>query len=144
MSPLRSVSSPLLAAALGLSLSLPAAAQVAVIVNPKAGVSSLTADQVASLYLGKSSSLPGGIAQAVDMPDAQPLREQFYSKATGKNGAQVKAIWARLAFSGKATPPKELPTPADVKKHVAANADAIGYIDKGAVDGTVKAVLTLD
>lgn len=144
MQALRLLSPRLMGLALGLLLSGPAAAQLVVIVNPKASVATLSADQVASLYLGKAASLPGGIAQAVDLPDALPLREQFYSKATGKTGAQVKAIWARLAFSGKATPPKELANPADVKKHVAANADAIGYIDKGAVDGTVKAVLTLE
>lgn len=144
MQALRLLSPRLMTLSLSLLLGGQAAAQVVVIVNPKASVATLTADQVATLYLGKAASLPGGIAQAVDLPDSQPLREQFYSKATGKNGAQVKAIWARLAFSGKATPPKELASTADVKKHVAANADAIGYIDKGSVDGSVKAVLTLD
>jgi ABC-type phosphate transport system substrate-binding protein len=48
-------------------------------------------------------------------------------------------------FSGKATPPKELlSSSADVKKFVAANPDAIGYIEKSAVDGSVKVVLTVD
>jgi len=132
-----------LLAALLSGISLASAAQVVVIVNPKAA-DSPSAEQVAALYLGKSGSLPGGIRQALDLPDASPLREPFYTKATGKNAAQVKAIWARLAFSGKATPPKELPSAAQVKKHVAANADAIGYIDKASLDGSVKAVLTLD
>lgn len=132
-----------LLAALLSGISLASAAQVVVIVNPKAA-DSPSAEQVAALYLGKSGSLPGGIRQALDLPDASPLREPFYTKATGKNAAQVKAIWARLAFSGKATPPKELPSAAEVKKHVAANADAIGYIDKASLDGSVKAVLTLD
>jgi len=132
-----------LLAALLSGISLASAAQVVVIVNPKAA-GSPSAEQVAALYLGKSGSLPGGIRQALDLPDASPLREPFYTKATGKNAAQVKAIWARLAFSGKATPPKELPSAAEVKKHVAANADAIGYIDKASLDGSVKAVLTLD
>jgi ABC-type phosphate transport system substrate-binding protein len=121
-----------------------ASAQVAVIVNPKAGVTSLTAEQVASMYLGKASSLPGGLTQAVDLAEANPAREQFYTKATGKNGAQVKAIWARLAFSGKASPPKELASAADVKKFVAANPEAVGYVEKSAVDASVKAVLTID
>lgn len=133
-----SLATSLLACCLG------AQAQVAVIVNPKAATGSITADQVASLYLGKTNTLPGGISQALDLPDSQPLREQFYTKATGKNAAQVKAIWARLAFSGKARPPKELASSAEVKKFVAANADAIGYIEKDAVDGSVKAVLTVD
>ena len=117
---------------------------VVVVVNPKASVSSLTADQLASLYLGKSSSLPGGISQAVDLPESNPVREQFYTKSSGRNAAQVKAVWARLAFSGKATPPKEVASSAEVKKLVASNPEAIGYIEKSALDGSVKAVLTLD
>ena len=56
------------------------------------------------------------------------VREQFYSKVAGKQAAQVKAAWSRLVFSGKATPPKELGSSADVKKFVAANPDAIGYL----------------
>ena len=57
---------------------------------------------------------------------------------TGKSSAQVKAAWSRLVFSGKATPPKELASSAEVKKFVAANPDAIGYVEKSAVDATVK------
>ncbi len=119
-------------------------AQVAVIVNPKSGASGLSADQVASMFMGKTNSLPGGLSQAVDLPEGNPAREQFYTKAAGKTGSQVKATWARLAFSGKATPPKELASAAEVKKFVAAHADAVGYIEKSAVDGSVKVVLSLD
>ena len=126
------------------SISLGASAQVAVIVSPKSSVASLTADQIASMYLGKFNGLPGGLTQAIDLAEPSPVREQFYTKATGKNGAQVKAIWARLAFSGKASPPRELASAADVKKLVAANPEAIGYIEKSAVDASVKTVLMLD
>jgi ABC-type phosphate transport system substrate-binding protein len=122
-----------------------AQAQVAVIVNPKNASASLTAAQVADIFLGKSNALPGGgTAQPADLPDASPVREQFYTKVTGKNAAQVKAGWSRLVFSGKATPPKELGSAADVKKFVAGNPDAIGYIEKSAVDGSVKVVLSVD
>jgi len=127
-------------------LSLGAAqAQVAVIVNPKSATASMTADQVASIFLGKSNTLPSGAAAAaVDQPESAAVREQFYTKVTGKQAAQVKAAWSRLVFSGKATPPKELASSAEVKKFVAGNADAIGYIEKAALDGTVKAVLSVD
>lgn len=122
-----------------------AQAQVAVIVNPKSPTASMTADQVSAIFLGKSNTLPSGTAaMATDLPEAAAAREQFYSKVTGKQAAQVKAAWSRLVFSGKATPPKELATAADVKKFVAANPDAIGYIEKSAVDGTVKVVLSVD
>lgn len=120
-------------------------AQVAVVVNPKSAAASMTADQVASIFLGKSSTLPSGAtAAAADQAEGSAVREQFYSKVAGKQAAQVKAAWSRLVFSGKATPPKELGSSADVKKFVAANPDAIGYIEKSAVDGSVKVVLTVD
>lgn len=121
-----------------------AQAQVVVIVNPKSALGSLSNEQLAAFYLGKSSSLPGGVSVALDLPESSATREQFYAKVAGKNPSQVKAIWARLAFSGKATPPKELASSADVKKLVAAQADAIGYIEKAAADASVKTLLTLD
>ncbi|WP_397533187.1 hypothetical protein [Roseateles sp.] len=133
------------AAALLLGCSLSAFAQVAVIVNPKSPLTALTSEQAAAVFLGKSASLPGaGLAQPADLPDASAVRELFYTKAAGKTAAQVKAAWARLTFSGKASPPKELSSAADVKKHVAGNVDAIGYIEKSAVDNTVKVVLVID
>ncbi len=122
-----------------------ASAQVAVIVNPKSPMASMTPEQVAAVFLGKSNTLPSGTtAVPADLPESAAVREQFYSKAAGKTGAQVKATWARLTFSGKATPPKELTSAADVKKFVANNPDAIGYIEKSAVDSTVKVVLIVE
>lgn len=57
--------------------------------------------------------------------------------------AQVRATWARITFTGKGTPPKELKSDAEVKAFVAADPRAIGYIDASAVDPSVKAVLKL-
>ena len=120
-------------------------AQVVVVVGAKSAASALTLEQAAGLYLGKTDQLPGvGVALLLDQPDAGSVREHFYTKVTGKSASQVKAAWSRLVFSGKATPPKELANDAEVKKFVAANPDAIGYIDKSAVDSTVKVVFTSD
>lgn len=120
-------------------------AQVAVVVSPKSPVTAMTADQVGSLFLGKVATLPtGATAQLADLSDSLPAREIFYTKVAGKSTAQVKAAWSRLVFSGKATPPKELASSAEVKKFVAGNPDAIGYIEKSAVDSTVKVVFSAD
>ena len=120
-------------------------AQVAVVVSAKSPTATMTADQVAGIFLGKSSTLPGGAtAAAVDQSESAAIREQFYTKVTGKQAAQVKAAWSRLVFSGKGTPPKEMASSADVKKFLAGNPDAIGYIEKSAVDATVKVVLSVD
>ena len=84
------------------------------------------------------------MAQPVDLPESAPLRDQFYSKVACRTAMQVKATWSKLVFSGKGIPPKELGTAADVKRFVAANPNAIGYIEKSAVDASVKVVLSVD
>lgn len=119
-------------------------AEVVVIVNPKNAAASLSSEQISALYLGNSTTFPDGSTAALaDQPEAAGIRGDFYQKATGRSNAQVKATWARLTFTGKATPPKELKSDAEVKAWVAADPKAIGYIDSSAVDGSVKAVAKL-
>jgi hypothetical protein len=98
----------------------------------------MTPEQVANVFLGRTP------AAAADLPEGSPVREQFYTKATGKTPAQVKAIWARLTFSGKALPPRELGNAAEVKRFVAGLPEAIGYIQKSDIDSSVKLVLELN
>ncbi|MBL8509678.1 MAG: hypothetical protein JNM11_14490 [Chitinimonas sp.] len=115
-------------------------ADVAVVVNPKAAVDSLSAEQVANLFLGKANSFPGGgAATPVEQTDGA-TRAEFSTKVLKKDSAGVKAHWAKMQFTGKGTPPKELGGSAEVKKFVAGNPNAVGYVDKAAVDGTVKVV----
>ena len=108
-------------------------ADVAVIVSAKSTATTMTAAEIASIYLGKSTAMK-------PLDNATPVRAQFYTAVAGKDEAQVKAIWSKLVFTGKATPPKALASNADVVKAVAADANAIGYVDKAAVDGSVKVV----
>jgi ABC-type phosphate transport system substrate-binding protein len=118
----------------GFALAAAAAnAEVVVIVSAKSSATTMTADDIAKIYLGKSTAM-----KPVD--NATPVRAQFYTQVAGKDEAQVKAIWSKLVFTGKATPPKELASSADVVKAVAADPNAIGYVDKAAVDGSVKVV----
>lgn len=122
-----------------------AQAQVVVVVNAKSPIASMTAEEVSAIFLGKTGRLPSGATAApADLPEGAAAREAFYSKVAGKSAAQVKATWARLTFSGKATPPREFSTSADARRHVAGNPDAIAYIEASAVDASVKVVLTVN
>jgi ABC-type phosphate transport system substrate-binding protein len=112
-------------------------ADVVVVVSAKSSTTTMTADEISQIYLGKSKAM-----KPVET-SGSPIRSQFYSKVAGKDEAQVKAIWSKLVFTGKATAPKELPSSAEVVKAVAADPNAIGYIDKSAVDSTVKVVYTV-
>lgn len=123
---------------------LSAHAEIVVIVNPKNPAASMTAEQVSALFLGNASTFPdGGAVALADLPESADLRGKFYEKATGRSVAQIKALWARITFTGKGTPPKELKSEADVKAFVASDPKGIGYVDASAVDGSVKAVLKL-
>jgi len=123
-------------AAVALAAAIPAGAEVVVIVNP-ANSEAVSKDQIANVYLGKSTAF-----MPVDQPDGSAIRGEFYKKVADKDASQAKALWSKLVFTGKATPPKEVGSSADVKKAVAANPKAIGYIEKSAVDASVKVVLT--
>ena len=123
--------------------SAPVLAETVVVVSAKSSATALTMDQVSDIFLGKSAALPGG-GQAVPVDQAEgALREDFYHKATGKTGAQVKAFWSKQIFTGKGQPPKEVGDSAAVKALVANNPNLIGYIDKSALDGSVKSVLSV-
>ena len=127
----------LLAAGL-FAATVPALADIVVIVNPKNPATRMFSEQAAQFFLGKSS-----VFKPVDYEDGVGIRNDFYSKVLQKDAAQVKAIWSKLVFTGKGTAPKEFKTTAEVKKAVAADPSAIGYIEKSAVDDTVKVILTV-
>jgi ABC-type phosphate transport system substrate-binding protein len=113
-------------------------AEMVVVVNAKHPASSLTAAQVADVYLGKDTSFA-----PLDLPESSAERGAFYTKVAGKDSAQVKAIWARLVFTGKSQPPKELGSSSDAVKAVGSNDKGIAYVDKSAVDASVKVVLSV-
>jgi ABC-type phosphate transport system substrate-binding protein len=114
-----------------------AQAQIVVVGHPSSA--GLNADQIIDIYTGKSQA-----AAPLEQPESAQVRADFYKKATGKDLSQIKAIWTRLTFTGKAQPPKEVADSAAVKKTVAANPKAIGYIEKSAVDGSVKVLASFD
>lgn len=117
---------------------LPASAEVVVIVSQKNPASRMFSEQASQFFLGKSN-----LFTPVDLPESSAVRTEFYKKVADKDTAQVKALWSKLVFTGKATAPKEYASAAEVKKAVAADPKAIGYIEKSAVDDTVKVILTL-
>jgi ABC-type phosphate transport system substrate-binding protein len=113
-------------------------ADLVVIINAKNAGAKMTTDQVSQMFLGKSTQFT-----PVDQADGSAIRTEFYKKLADKENSQVKAIWSKLVFTGKASLPKEYSSNAEVKKAVAADVNAIGYIEKSAVDDTVKVVLTV-
>lgn len=129
----------------GLLIAHTSLAQIAIVVGAKSTAATLTREQASALFLGKSTQLPGaGIPLLIDQLESIETRQIFYTKVTEKTPAQVKAVWSRLVFSGKGSPPKEVANSAEVKKLINTNSDAIGYIEKSAVDASVRVLLSVD
>ena len=113
------------------------AEDIVVIVNPAAAP--ISREQIVDLYLGRSDAwIP------IDQAVGSEIYVEFYKKLTGRDSAQIKAIWSRILFTGRGVPPKQLRDSAAVKKAVAANPNAVGYIEKSAVDASVKVALPID
>ncbi|MBB3119272.1 MULTISPECIES: hypothetical protein [Telluria group] len=134
---MKKLMSSLILAALA-AAAVPASAEIVVIVNPKNPATRMFSEQASQFFLGKSAMFT-----PVDQADGSHIRNEFYQKVADKDAAQVKALWSKLVFTGKGTPPKEYKSNAEVKKAVADDPKAIGYIDKSAVDDSVKVILTL-
>jgi ABC-type phosphate transport system substrate-binding protein len=112
------------------------AEDIVVIANPAAAP--ISKEQIADIYLARNNAWT-----PIDQSAGSSIYAEFYKKATGRDTAQVKAIWSRILFTGRGVPPKQMPDSAAVKKAVAANPKAVGYIEKSAVDASVKVILPL-
>jgi ABC-type phosphate transport system substrate-binding protein len=127
---------------LGLALGLCGAgarADVVAVVSSKSTIMVLSANQLADIFLGKASRFPdGGLAVPVDLNDGSIERDRFYSKIAGKSPAQIKSYWSKIIFTGRGQPPRTVRNDLDMKKYIAANVAAIGYIEETMVDASVR------
>jgi ABC-type phosphate transport system substrate-binding protein len=129
-------------AVLGLAAPAAPAADMVVIVSSRSQVAALRADQVADIFLGHSGHFPDGAdAVALDQALGSPLRDEFYARVAAKSPALLKAYWSKMIFTGRGRPPREAHDSAAVRKQVADNPALIGYVDKGSLDASVRAVL---
>jgi ABC-type phosphate transport system substrate-binding protein len=115
-----------------------AQAEIVVVVNTANQASRMFSEQAAQFFLGKSNQFT-----PIDQGKESAIRRDFYQKIASKSLSQVEGLWAKIEFSGKGTMPKSYASDAAVKKAIAADPMAIGYIDKASVDDTVKVLLTL-
>lgn len=129
--------------ALALSLTTGAVrADVVAVVSAKSTVTTLSKNQVADIFLGKAARFPDGSpAVPIDQAEASPVRDMFYTQFIGKSAAQMKAHWSKIIFTGRGKPPKAVANDIEARTLIAANPQAIGYIERASVDSSVKVLL---
>ena len=120
------------------------AADLVVIVSARSPVEALRPDQVAAIFLAQSPRFPNGaVASALDQQVGSLERDQFYLRVAGKTPALLKVYWSKMVFTGRGQPPRELAGSAAVRRAVAEDPAMIGYIEREALDPSVRPVLLL-
>jgi ABC-type phosphate transport system substrate-binding protein len=125
--------------ALSLALGGTVRADVVAVVSSKNPVRSMNKSQVADIFLGRILRFPdGALAVPIDQEEGSPARDEFYAAFAGKSPAQLKSHWTKIIFTGRGKPPMAASSSAEVRRLIAANPQAIGYIERSAVDSTIK------
>jgi len=116
-----------------------ARAEAVVVVAARSPIASLSAAEMADIFLGRLTRLPDGTrAVPLDLPEGSPLRDEFYERIARMSPVQVKAYWSKLIFTGRGRPPRSLDTDEAVLRVVRENPSAIGYIDRRIADASVR------
>ncbi len=136
MSPIR-----LLFTMLMMLLSTGAWAEIVVVVNKNNDISALSQKEIIDIYMGRKQSFPNGKpALPLDQAAQSMIRKDFYQILINKSPAQINAYWARLLFTGRASPPRILQEASVVLDAIEQNPSAIGYVDSSMLNDRVKVV----
>lgn len=121
-----------------------AEADLAVVVSVDNPANSISEEELASVFLGKSRQLKGGTKVVpIDQLEGESPREEFYNRIIRKSQSQLNSYWSRLIFAGKGRPPYAVSNDQEVLEFVSANPNMIGYVDVDAVNDSVKVILTI-
>ncbi len=118
-----------------------ALADLVVIVNANNKLKTIELTNLQDIYMGRMRAFKDG-SMALPIDQAK-LRADFYKKITQRPIEQINAYWARIMFSGEASPPRIMPDDTAVVETVKENSGAIGYILKESAYKGVKTLLIL-
>ncbi len=119
--------------------------EILIIVNIDNQISELSHRELIDLYMGRSQQFPNGnhVIRVDQLPDSK-IRETFYRSLVDKSITQVNAYWARLLFTGRASPPVVMTGDKLVIKTVSENRNTIGYIAADQLDSSVKVIMRVE
>jgi len=120
---------------------IPSSYAETVVIVHKDNSSDINVGLIKRIFLGKAKKFKGGgVATPIELPENNATRSAFNKVLLGKSDTQMKAYWARLIFTGKATPPLQATDDNIVIEKVSSNPTLIGYIDSANVTDAVKVI----
>ena len=117
--------------------------RLAVIVNRERRAE-LSVEDLAQIYLRRKRFWEDGAPVVpLNLPSASPLREQFSRLVLRETETRLADHWNRLYFRG-ILPPATLVSTESVRRYVASDPNAIGYVPDSEVDGSVRVLFRLE
>ncbi len=121
----------------------PAVANELVLVgNPDNDLENLSRQQVINIYMGRYRRLPNGTS-ALPL-DHTGYRKDFYRRLVDRTLPEIDSYWARLVFSGRGSPPRQVNDTEELLAMVSQNRGAIGYMPSAEVDDRVVVLAKLN
>jgi ABC-type phosphate transport system substrate-binding protein len=119
--------------------------EIDVVVPKSNNAGSLSIEAVRKIFMGEKSSWAGGKHITVLMlAPGQAERGVVLREVFKMTESDYTKYFLQAAFAGRVqAAPKDLPSAAQMKARLAANPNAIGYLKKDDVDGSVRVLLQL-
>lgn len=133
---------PALVVALALAAGPALAEPIAIIVNRENPKSSLTTEELRSIYLGRRTEWPDGTrTQPLDQAASAPGREAFLDAVLGMSKAHFAEHWVDQQVRGNGSAPKVAASPAAAVKLVAKVKGAVAFVPLSQVTPAVKVLV---
>jgi len=111
-----------------------------VVVSANSSLGALTQDEVRQIFNGQARRVSGVSVEALALPSRGDAREAFYQQVLGKSAEQMKSYWARMIFTGRGMPPREVSSEQEMVMLVGSNRNFVGYLDASQVTPDLKVV----
>lgn len=126
--------------ALLLLSSLSAFAGNVVVVN-SVNDSKISSSDIKKLFLARKGAFNNGEpAKLATLDSDSEVRKEFNQSILNKSESQYTGYWAKMRFTGRATPPIEFQSSVEVRAFVIENKNAIGVMDDADVTSDVRVV----
>jgi len=117
--------------------------RMAIIVHPDRHAT-LSIEEIAQIYLRRKRFWDdGAIIVPLNLPSQAPLRERFSQLVLNQSETRLADYWNRQYFYG-ILPPATLASTEAMRRYVASDPNAIGYVPVSEVDGSVHVILQLE
>ncbi|WP_104401366.1 hypothetical protein [Vibrio penaeicida] len=117
-------------------------ADLYIVVGDRSELESITKEQLAGLYLGRSR---GKLSRRITILERNgEVRESFYEEISDLSLSQVNAHWAKLKFSGRVRAPLVMKSEEELIKRLLRDKSALGYVRNKPSHSKLKVILTIN